>query len=84
MATDHARTIPIFWGHGKDDPLINCTLALAGKQFLEKELRVPGATDENAVGLEFHAYDDLEHSANPEELEDLRLWLKKVIPPEAE
>ena len=31
-----------------------------------------------------NAYDGLEHSANLEELEDLRLWLQKVIPPEAE
>lgn len=79
MASDHARTIPIFWGHGKDDPLITYGLATASKQLLEKELGVKEATEENVNGLEFHGYDGLEHSADPEELQHLRAWLKKVI-----
>lgn len=84
MATDNARAIPIFWGHGKDDPLITYPVALASKQFLEKELRIQEATSDSTTGLEFHEYDGLEHSADPAELNDLRLWLKKVIPPGTE
>lgn len=78
MTTDHARTIPIFWGHGKEDPLVKYELAIASIQLLENELGVKEATEDNMNGLEFHGYDDLEHSANPEELEHLRVWLKVI------
>lgn len=54
MTTDHARTIPIFWGHGKEDPLVKYELAIASRQLLENEFGVKEATEDNMNGLEFH------------------------------
>ena len=80
MASDHATKLPIFWGHGRQDPLVRFKWAEESDTFLRTSLRVREATSEDPVGLEFHGYPGLVHSANDAELDDLQTWLKKVIP----
>lgn len=80
MANDHVKKIPIFWGHGKSDPLVRYPWAEQSVNFLKVQLRIAEATKENAVGIEFHGYVGLVHSANDEEVEDLQTWLERVIP----
>jgi predicted esterase len=76
----------IFWGHGKNDPLVKYAYAVGSVQFLKDELGIPVTTDASLElysgqrkGLEFHAYNGLQHSTAPEELEALKRWLKDVI-----
>ena len=80
MMSDHAKKLPIFWGHGTSDPLIRFTWAEQSLKFLKESLGFSDATKENLVGIEFHAYKGLVHSANDEEIEDLQEWLEKVLP----
>lgn len=80
MLNDHAKKLPIFWGHGKNDPLVKYQFAEMSLNFLKNELRIPEATKENPVGIEHHAYPGLVHSASDEEIEDLQAWLEKVMP----
>jgi len=84
MSTRHAASLPIFWGHGTNDPLVKYQFGKESAQFLTKELGVPLASlvAPDAAGLAFHSYNGVGHSADPKELVDLRNWLKKVIPPD--
>ena len=77
--TEHATKLPIFWGHGKDDPLVQVRLAEMSKEFL-LSAGIKPASEESPVGLDFHTYDGVQHSVAPEEIADLGKWLKKVIP----
>jgi lysophospholipase I len=86
MSTDHAKSLPIFWGHGTNDPLVKYQFGLESAKFLTKELGVPSTNLDapDAVGLKglaFNSYDGVGHSTNTKELEDLNNWLKKVAPP---
>ncbi|KLO18310.1 Phospholipase/carboxylesterase [Schizopora paradoxa] len=84
MASENVNDIPIFWGHGKDDPLVTFQFGKASADFIVDELGVKlldtEQTTSDPKGLEFHAYEGLVHTAGEEELEDLRSWLKRIIP----
>ncbi|KAF9780322.1 Phospholipase/carboxylesterase [Thelephora terrestris] len=75
----HATTVPIFWGHGADDPLIPLEMGKFSKAELEKiggkEAKEPGEP-----GIFFKEYPGLAHSADTQEIDDWASWLKKVIP----
>ena len=86
MVTDHAKKLPVFWGHGTADPIVHFDRATMSLEFLKTNLGLkqvePSAVLEG--GVEFHAYEGLPHSADQEELDDLQTFLKKVIPPSSE
>ena len=79
MMNDHAKKVPIFWGHGKNDPLVRYKWAEKSLEFLKDELGIGPASENDLAGVEFHGYAGLVHSASEDELEDLQTWLKKVI-----
>ena len=80
MASDHTTKLPVFWGHGRQDPLVKFRWAENSATFLRNNLNVRDATSDNPIGLEFHGYPGLVHSANDAELDDLQKWLQKVVP----
>jgi len=80
MLNDHAKTIPIFWGHGTDDPLVLPKFATRSVGFLKTQCGISETGDETPAGLKFKMYPGLEHSSSPEELSDLKSWLRSVIP----
>ncbi|KAI0784856.1 Phospholipase/carboxylesterase [Abortiporus biennis] len=86
MASDHVRSLPIFWGHGQSDPLVKYQWATDSVEFLTNELKVKRIglpePDTKTAGLAFHSYPGLQHSAGDQELEDLQSWLRKVVPPQ--
>ncbi|EKM59933.1 uncharacterized protein PHACADRAFT_250743 [Phanerochaete carnosa HHB-10118-sp] len=77
---DHAKKLPIFWGHGTNDPLVKFIWAKQSVQFLKEGLGITETTEADQAGIEFHAYNGLVHSASDEEIEDLQAWLEKVLP----
>jgi len=84
MLSDHTRSIPIFWGHGSADPLVGYKLCQRSVSFLRTEcgIKVLGDEDKDIVGIRCKTYQGMEHSTCPEELEDLRSWLKSIVPKE--
>ncbi|KAH6914781.1 lysophospholipase I [Coprinopsis sp. MPI-PUGE-AT-0042] len=81
MISSHATSIPIFWGTGSDDTLITLPMASASVEYVKKEIGVPvAASQTEGKGVAFKVYPGLAHSANDEELADLKAWIKKVIP----
>ena len=63
------RRVPIFYGHGSQDPVI--PLALAERS--TARLRQHG------YELEWHEYPGLPHGVNPEEIGDISRWLQRVL-----
>jgi len=74
-----ATTIPIFWGHGKDDPLVPMSIVGQSREELQG-VGVNEAKESGEPGIFFNLYPNMGHSANPKEIDDWANWLKKVIP----
>ena len=64
------RDVPIFMGHGSNDPIIPLVRAEQSRNLL-KSLGYP---------VEWHEY-GMPHSVCPEELTDIGTWLRKVLGP---
>ena len=89
MCSQHASSTRIFWGHGTVDPLVSIDLARTSVEFLKTNLDIPVVTaegpDASALnGVLFKDYAGLQHGAAPEELNDLKKWLEKIIPKNSE
>ncbi|CAK5275264.1 unnamed protein product [Mycena citricolor] len=82
MVSEHATSLPIFWGHGQADPLVKLTLAERSRDILKESIGVSDATSDQFKGLSFNTYPDVPHSTSQEELRDLAVWLKKALPAE--
>jgi len=75
-----ATTVPIFWGHGEDDPLVPLALGKLSKDELEG-VGVKEAKESGEPGISFNTYPHLGHSTDMREINDWASWLKKVLPP---
>lgn len=62
-------SLPIFWGHGTQDPAVPHALAVSGRERLR----------ETEVALLARDY-PMGHWVSPEEMEDLAGWLRGVLP----
>ncbi len=60
--------LSIFYGHGDYDPVIPIEQAQSAKAFLE----------ENGYSVEWHTY-PMEHSVSPQEINDIKVWLQKIL-----
>ncbi|KAI9933881.1 hypothetical protein ASPWEDRAFT_168156 [Aspergillus wentii DTO 134E9] len=69
------KNTPFFLAHGLDDEVVKYEFG----DLSAKEIKKLGAED-----VEFRSYDDLGHSADPTEIDDLARFLNKAIPPESE
>ncbi|KAH8921814.1 hypothetical protein BT69DRAFT_1264091, partial [Atractiella rhizophila] len=72
LATDHARNLQVFWGHGKADPLIKYQWAEMSVSLMRERLKMKN--------IDFRGYDGVVHTASQEELDDMAEWLEKRIP----
>ena len=81
MASPTASSIPVFWGHGAVDPLVKKEYSEASSKFLVEQLGMPVAKpDDVKKGLSYHMYEGVGHTATQRELDDLKDWIKEVIP----
>jgi predicted esterase len=72
--------VPIFWGHGVNDPLVPLPIGRLSKEEL-KNAGVKEAKESGEPGIFFKEYPGLAHSVDVGEIKDWANWLKKVIPP---
>ena len=75
-----ATTLPIFWGHGVDDPLVPLSIGKLSKEVLGGA-GVKETKESGEPGLFFKEYPGLAHSVDMRGINDWANWLKKVIPP---
>lgn len=81
MMSDHAKSLPIFWGHGTADPLVRLELATKSVGYLVNCGLTRLRRDEiGSPGLTFVEYRGVEHSSCQEELNDLKEFLRRVVP----
>jgi predicted esterase len=78
--SEHAKNLPIFWGHGESDQTVRFKFATMSKEYLTATLSIRETSEPGSAGLSFNKYKGLGHSADIEELDDLKKWLKNVIP----
>lgn len=82
MTSKHTTTTPVFWGHGSKDPLVKPKFGEESVKFLVEDLGMSSGSDvKEGKGVMHKVYEGVEHSACPEELEDLSEWMASVIPP---
>ncbi|KAG0703918.1 Phospholipase/carboxylesterase/thioesterase [Suillus ampliporus] len=77
----HASTIPVFWGHGVQDESVTWGLSWESAEFIRDKLEVRYGqyTKVGEPGVSFMSY-GVAHWMAESEVEDLRLFLKKVLP----
>jgi len=68
------KDVPIFMGHGDSDPLVKPQFGQLTAHFLNKE----------GFKVNLKMYPGLQHSATPEEIDDVEEYLNERIPPVAE
>lgn len=64
VLSERPFTLPVFWGHGRFDPLIPLQAGEAGRAWLEAQ----------GHPVEWHVY-PMEHAVCQEEIEDIRRWI---------
>jgi lysophospholipase-1 len=87
MVSEHATSVPIFWGHGTLDSLVKHTFGVESVEWIKRELKVKPTTLKEGAdlkGVAFNSYVGMGHSTDPKELADLSGWLQRVIPKEEE
>jgi lysophospholipase I len=70
--------------HGTADPLLRFQLGKQSSEMLIDEFgwKKEDFSVDKPAGLIFKSYSGMQHSACPEEISDLKEWLRKVIPNE--
>jgi predicted esterase len=72
--TPETKTVPLLMCHGQLDPVVRFAWGTKSKEKLEAS----GVSD-----IEFRVYPDMQHSACMEEIDDIKRWLKRVLPKDA-
>lgn len=85
MMSDHAKSLPIFWGTGAIDPIVRLEYAQTSVDFLESTMGIPKTDKEESIfgpirGLNFNVYYSMTHTVGDEEHDDLNVWLRRIIP----
>ncbi|CAL5229963.1 g13394 [Coccomyxa viridis] len=73
VRTPKVREMPVFLGHGTSDPLIPLALAQSTANLLRQK---------GFSALDFRTYPGVQHSIGPQELQDIREFILKVLPEE--
>ncbi|KAH7926769.1 Phospholipase/carboxylesterase [Leucogyrophana mollusca] len=81
LAGTNIANIPIFWGHGTQDPIVQYRFGRDSVGYLRAELGVRDASKTGTpIGLNFQTYAGMEHTTCPQELRDLKEFLRRTLP----
>jgi len=83
MISPEAATIPIFWGHGKSDPVVQYKYGAQSVEYLQTKLGLKAAAIGSNAGIEFKSYAGMGHSSSSKEISDMSAWLERVLPQNA-
>jgi len=79
LASENAASIPIFWGTGKFDPLVQIQLVTTSTTILLEQVGIPSAKPGEFGGLSYKVY-DMGHATVQEELDELKAFIKSALP----
>lgn len=82
MKSEHAKDIPIFWGHGTNDPVVDYSFGQRSIDFLVQKCGyrlLPQGTTFARPGIRFESYPGMPHSSCPQEIDDLKSWLTQAL-----
>ncbi|KAK1922610.1 Phospholipase/carboxylesterase/thioesterase [Papiliotrema laurentii] len=82
LTNPSARDIPVFWGHGRDDPVVHYEFGERSVDLLTRQMGfpvVPAGQTFTRPGLRFESYRNMGHSSSPEEIEHLKAWMKEAL-----
>ncbi|TXT13218.1 hypothetical protein VHUM_01619 [Vanrija humicola] len=81
LARKDANALPVFWGHGKDDQVVEYQWGAKSVELLEQLgfKRLPAGETFARPGLRFESYPGMGHSSSPKEIDDLRDWLTAAL-----
>lgn len=74
MATEVNKDSKIFQAHGVVDNVVRFDWASRSRDFLREKL---------GRDVDWHQYPNLDHSADPQEINDLERWIEQRIPDES-
>lgn len=74
LRAETSSNLRVLQAHGSADPVVQYQYGARTAEFLKKELAIP------AENVEFKTYQGMPHSACPQEIEDIAVFLEKVIP----
>ncbi|BEJ16235.1 hypothetical protein CspHIS471_0508400 [Cutaneotrichosporon sp. HIS471] len=81
MARKDAKDFPLFWGHGRDDEIVQYEYGRQSIELLKRLGFVEQPADKMFArpGLVFRSYPGMGHSACNEEIADLAAWLTECL-----
>ncbi|WVN87855.1 acyl-protein thioesterase 1 [Cryptococcus depauperatus CBS 7841] len=82
MKSQHSQEMPIFWGHGTNDPVVNYSIGQRSIDCLSHQLGytvLPKGVTFARPGIRFESYPGMGHSSSPKEIEDLKAWLIEAL-----
>lgn len=74
MRNDVNKDTPIFLAHGELDGVVRYVWGESTRKELEQNL---------GHKVEWHSYPNLDHSADPQEINDMEKWLERRLPAQA-
>ncbi|GHJ83995.1 hypothetical protein NliqN6_0397 [Naganishia liquefaciens] len=85
LTSPGAKNLAVFWGHGKQDAVVNYKYGQQSCELLQslKSVNlpnVPKGTPFAKPGIRFESYDGMGHSLDEKEIRDLSEWLKHAVP----
>lgn len=78
--SEHAKMMPIFWGHGGSDREETFTLGLEAKEMLVSQFGFREVTDASPLGIYSWSDDKMGHTISREEQESMGRWLNSNLP----
>lgn len=76
----HTPSLPIFMGHGAEDPIVPVSIAELSARYLSEEFGVASQEKIGEPGLKFKEYPGLGHELSEQELKDVAAFLRHVVP----
>lgn len=79
LARKDAASIPLFWGYGLADRLVQKQFSTAALDFLVKDIGFRTIEELGGRGLMSKSYEGMGHETNEQERKDLETFIKKIV-----
>ena len=71
IVNEAVKNVPVFWGHGTADPVVQFKWAEKSRDLLKSQ---------NVNNIDWRVYPGMQHSACPEEIDAFSAFLTRILP----